>query len=161
MGFSAVSCRGPRLRIVHCVAEFARTKYELTVIGLGGIGSAALAHCAPRASAVLGLDQFARGHDLGASSGKSRIIRKAYFEDPAYVPLVLRAYELWHELEQKSGEKLLRKTGVLAAGKEESRIMQGIRRAAKEHDLPLDSLGEREVGRRYPSLKLLPGEMAI
>lgn len=143
------------------MAEFARMKYDVTVIGLGGIGSAVLAHCASRASAVLGLDRFARGHDLGASSGKSRIIRKAYFEDPAYVPLVLRAYELWHELEQKSGEVLLRKTGVLAAGKEESRIMQGIRRAAREHDLPLDSLGKSEIGKRYPSLRLLPDEVAI
>ncbi len=135
-------------------------KYDVAVVGLGGVGSAILAHCVSRGAAAIGLEQFKRGHDLGASSGKSRMIRKAYFEDPAYVPLVLRAYELWHELERRSGEALLCRTGVLAVGKEESPIMQGIQRAAKKHDLSLESLGRSEVGRRYPTLKLLRDEVA-
>ena len=125
------------------------------------MGSAILAHCAARGLAVIGLEQFGRGHELGASSGKSRMIRKAYFEDSAYVPLVLRAYELWDELERKSGEELLRRTGVLVAGKEESEILQGMQRAANAHGLPLQSLGRSELGRRYPTLQLLPDEVAI
>jgi len=54
---------------------------------------------------------------------------RAYFEDPAYVPLVLHAYELWHELERASGEELLRVTGVLSVGEEGSEIIEGVRRA--------------------------------
>ena len=58
------------------------------------------------------------------------MIRKAYFEDPAYVPLVLRAYELWRELERETSEEILRITGVLSVGEETSEIIQGTRRAA-------------------------------
>ena len=56
---------------------------------------------------MLGLDRFHPPHDKGSSHGRTRIIREAYFEHPAYVPLVQRAYELWKELETKSGRKLL------------------------------------------------------
>lgn len=51
---------------------------------------------------VLGLEQFEIAHDQGSSHGLSRIIRLAYFEDPSYVPLLKRSYELWRELEQKT-----------------------------------------------------------
>ena len=69
--------------------------YDVAVVGLGGMGSAIVAHCAARGAAVIGVEQFGPAHDLGSSYGKTRMIRKAYFEDSAYVPLVLRAYELW------------------------------------------------------------------
>ena len=103
--------------------------HEVAVVGLGGMGSAILAHCAARGASVIGLEQFASAHDLGSSHGKTRMIRKAYFEDPAYVPLVLRAYELWRELEHAAGEAILRITGVLSVGEEASEIIQEIGRA--------------------------------
>ena len=103
-------------------------KYDAIVVGLGGMGSAALANAARRSLRVLGIEQFARGHDLGASSGRSRIIRKAYFEHPAYVPLLLRAYELWREMESESGCAVLHVTGMLIAGKRESALVSGAKR---------------------------------
>ncbi len=69
------------------------------VIGLGGMGSAAAAHLARRGAQVIGLERFEPAHAMGSSHGGSRIIRQSYFEDPAYVPLLLRAYELWDDLE--------------------------------------------------------------
>jgi sarcosine oxidase len=96
--------------------------YDVAVAGLGGIGSAIAAHCAARGASVIGLEQFGPAHDRGASHGKSRMIRKAYFEDAAYVPLVLRSYELWRALERDTSEKLLRITGVLSVGEEKSTI---------------------------------------
>src|SRR4030081_3142686 len=117
--------------------------YDVAVVGLGGMGSAILAHCAARDASVVGLEQFGAAHDLGASSGKSRLIRKAYFEDPAYVPLVLRAYELWRELERESGEELLSITGLLSVGEEGSEIVEGTRRAAQVHDLDIQTLSAR------------------
>ena len=57
-------------------------RFEVAVVGLGGMGSAILAQSARRGASVIGLEQFTRGHDRGSSSGKSRMIRKAYFEDP-------------------------------------------------------------------------------
>jgi sarcosine oxidase len=135
--------------------------HDVAVVGLGGMGSAILAHCAARAASVIGLEQFGPAHDLGSSHGKTRMIRKAYFEDPAYVPLVLRAYELWHDLERATGEKILRIIGVLSVGEETSEIIQGTRRAASEHKLKVESLSHQEVKARYPSLELWKDEAAL
>ncbi len=135
--------------------------YDVAVVGLGGMGSAILAHCAARGASAIGLEQFQPMHDLGSSHGKSRMIRKAYFEDSSYVPLVCRAYELWRKLERDTGEEILRITGVLSVGEESSEILAGTRRAAKEHGLAVKSLSRRELTTRYPTLKLLKDEVAI
>ena len=135
--------------------------HDIAVVGLGGMGSAILAHCAARGASVIGLEQFAPAHDLGSSHGKTRMIRKAYFEDPAYVPLVLRAYELWRDLERAAGEEILRITGLLSVGEETSEIIRGTLRAASKHDLRVESLSQREVKARYPTLELWKDEVAL
>lgn len=135
--------------------------YDVAVVGLGGMGSAILAHCAMRGARVIGLERFERAHELGSSVGQSRMIRKAYFEDPAYVPLVTRSYELWRDLERAAGEELLQITGVLAVGREGSEIIAGTRRAAHEHGLAIRSLGREAVSQLYPTLKLMEDEAAI
>jgi sarcosine oxidase len=135
--------------------------FDVAVAGLGGMGSAIAAHCASRGASVIGLEQFGPAHDLGASHGKSRMIRKAYFEDPAYVPLVIRAYELWRKLELEAGDQLLRITGVLSIGAENSEIISGTRRAAREHDLSVEAWSREDVISRYPTLRLLEDEVAL
>jgi glycine/D-amino acid oxidase-like deaminating enzyme len=80
---------------------------DFIVVGLGAMGSSTAYHLAKRSAKVLGLEAFTPAHEKGSSDGESRIIRQAYFEDPAYVPLVLRAYELWNQLEAESDEELL------------------------------------------------------
>src|SRR5438876_2903935 len=135
--------------------------YDVAIVGLGGMGSAILSHCAVRGASVIGVEQFSPAHDLGSSHGKTRMIRKAYFEDPAYVPLVLRAYELWRELERTAGEEILRITGLLSVGEETSDIIRGTRRAASEHGLLVESLSQREVKARYPTLELRKDEVAL
>ena len=73
--------------------------YDAIVIGAaGGVGSAAMFHLASRGARVLGLDRFPPGHARGSSHGRTRIIRQAYYEHPDYVPLLVRAYQLWDEL---------------------------------------------------------------
>ena len=135
--------------------------FDVAVAGLGGMGSAVAAHCAARGASVIGFDQFGPAHDRGASHGKSRMIRKAYFEDAAYVPLVLRAYELWRKLEREVGEELLRITGVLSIGSPNSDIISGTLRAADRHNLPVKAWSKKEINTRYPSLQLLPDELAV
>jgi sarcosine oxidase len=135
--------------------------YDVAIAGLGGIGSAIAAHCAWRGASVIGLEQFGPAHDRGSSHGQSRMIRQAYFEDAAYVPLVLRSYELWRELEEKAAEELLRITGVLSVGEEKSEIISGTKRSAAEHGLRLENLSRRQLRERYPSLCLLPDEVAL
>ena len=95
--------------------------YDVIVVGVGGMGSAAAFHAARRGARVLGLEQFEIPHDKGSSHGLTRIIRLAYWEDLAYIPLLLRAYELWRELEHLAGESLLTITGSVDAGAPNSR----------------------------------------
>ncbi len=140
-------------------------QYDVAVTGLGGMGSAILAHCARRGVSAVGFEQFERGHELGASSGKTRLFRKAYFEQPAYVPLLHRAHELWGDLEREAGEEILRVTGVLSVGQESSEILSGTIKAAREHDLPIELLDRAQVVARYPTLRMrdenLPADAEI
>ncbi len=90
--------------------------YDVIIVGLGGMGSAAAYHLAARGKRALGLEQFSPAHDKGSNHGKNRVIRQAHYEDPSYVPLLLRAYELWRELERESRPELLTITGGLMIG---------------------------------------------
>lgn len=93
--------------------KFAPRTFDAIVLGLGGMGSAAVAQLAQRGARVLGLETFLPLHANGSSHGRSRIIRQAYFEAPEYVPLLLRSYDLWRDLEAESGQTLLKVTGGL------------------------------------------------
>ncbi len=124
------------------------------------MGSATLAH-ASRRGRVLGIEQFERAHDLGASNGRSRIIRKAYFENHAYVPLLTRAYELWHELQTLTETPLLRLVGVLMVGDARSEVLYGVRNAARLYDIPLEQLDAGQILRRYPGTKPRRNEIAL
>jgi sarcosine oxidase len=135
--------------------------YDVIVAGLGGMGSAVLAHCALRGARVLGLEQYRAAHDRGASTGKTRIIRQAYYEDPAYVPLLLRAYDLWRELERRTGADLLHITGLLMAGAQASEVIAGSTRAAREYDLRVDYLTAGDIRARFPSLRVLADEVGV
>jgi sarcosine oxidase len=135
--------------------------YDVAIAGLGGIGSAIAAHCAARGASVIGLEQFGPAHDRGASHGRTRMIRQAYFEDAAYVPLVLRSYELWRALEEQNHETLLRITGVLSVGREDSEIISGTRRSSARHGLALKEWSRRQIQERYPSLQLIQDEVAL
>src|SRR6476659_5381583 len=110
--------------------------YDAIVLGTGGVGSAALFHLARRGARVLGIDRFAPGHDRGSSHGQTRLIRQAYFEHPDYVPMVLRAFDLWHELEQLAGETLYHQVGLVQIGATNGEVVSGVRASARRHDLP-------------------------
>lgn len=124
--------------------------YDVIVLGLGGMGSAAAYQLARRGRRVLGLEQFGAAHDRGSSHGRSRIIRQSYIEGPQYVPLLLRAYELWRELELHTGRELLRITGGLMIGRPESATVAGSLASAREHGLAHELLDAATVRRRYP-----------
>jgi sarcosine oxidase len=128
-------------------------RYDVVVVGAGGMGSAALYHLAGRGKRVLGLERFEVPHERGSSHGLTRIIRKAYFEHPSYVPLVLRAYELWRELEADAREQLLFVTGALEGG---PRIFEGAVRSSVEHGLSYEELDGAEAARRFPAFRLPP-----
>jgi sarcosine oxidase len=135
--------------------------YDVILVGLGGMGSPTAYELAARGKKVLGLDRHTPGHDRGSSHGGPRLIRQAYFEDPAYVPLVLRAYELWERLEVETGRNLMNLCGGLMLGHRGSKVLEGSLRSAREHDLPCEVLEVEELRRRFPALNPDPGTTAL
>ncbi len=138
-----------------------RQAYDAIVLGIGGMGSAACYHLARRGKRILGLEQFDIPHNMGSSHGVNRIIRLAYYEDPRYVPLLRRAYDLWRELEAGFGEPLLFITGSLDAGDQDSEIFNGSLRSCQEHRLPHEVLSSAEIAERYPAYHLPPRHVAL
>lgn len=126
-------------------------RYDVIVVGLGGMGSASAYHLARRGQRVLGLEQFGALHELGSSHGLTRIIRLTYHEHPSYVPLLRRSYELWHQLERAAGEELLITTGSLEGGPADGETFRGALEAAELHDLPHEVLDAAELRDRYPA----------
>jgi sarcosine oxidase len=128
--------------------------FDVIVVGTGGIGSAAAYHLAARGRRVLGLDRFPIAHDRGSSHGQTRLIRQAYFEHPDYVPLLLRAYELWRELEERVGRQLLVESGLVMAGPPDGSVIAGALASAQRHRLSVDRMSAREACGRWPVFAL-------
>jgi sarcosine oxidase len=128
--------------------------FDTIVLGAGGMGSAATLELARRGRSVLALEQFSFGHDRGSSHGQTRIIRKAYFEHPAYVPLVRHAFDRWHDLEQQSGRHLLTSCPCLNIGRPDGEIVSGVLASATEHQLAVDRLDAKQLRDAYPQYRL-------
>ena len=135
--------------------------YDVIVVGVGGMGSAACWQLAQRGRRVLGLERFDIPHAMGSSHGVSRIIRLPYHEHPAYVPLLQRAYELWDAIERASGTALLVTTGSVDAGPEDGPLFQGALASARLHDLPHEVLTGREVNERFGGYRLPAATRAV
>ncbi|MFF3684775.1 N-methyl-L-tryptophan oxidase [Streptomyces sp. NPDC002187] len=135
--------------------------YDVIVLGLGGMGSAAAAHLAARGSRVLGLERFGPAHDRGSSHGGSRITRQSYLEDPAYVPLLLRAYELYEQVTRDTGRDIAVLCGGVMVGRPDSRTVAGSLRSAQQWDLPHEMLDAKEIRRRFPTLTPGAGDVAL
>jgi sarcosine oxidase len=127
--------------------------YDCIVLGVGGFGSAALDALARRGARVLGLEQFGVAHERGSSHGQTRIIRRAYFEHPDYVPLVTRAFGMWAELEQDVGRTLYQPTGLFLAGPPDGEAVAGTLRAAREHALPIEQVAIGAARERFPQFR--------
>lgn len=130
--------------------------FEVAVIGMGGMGAAACHHLAAAGLRVLGLEQFSIPNSRGSSHGATRILRLGLHESARYVPLVLRAAELWDELSRHCGETLFHRVGSLDISRADSPIFQGSLRACETHDIEHEVLDAREVRRRFPAIS--PGD---
>lgn len=135
--------------------------YDVIVVGLGGMGSAAVHQLAARGVRVLGLEKFGPAHDRGASHGGSRITRQSYFESPDYVPLLLRAYELYDALARDSGTDVITLTGGVMVGRPESLTVSGSLLSAERWGLEHEMLDAAALRRRFPTLSPRPDEVAL
>lgn len=138
-----------------------KSTYDVIVLGTGGVGSAALYHLASRGMKVAGLDQFPPAHGYGSSHGQSRIIRKAYFEHPDYVPLLERAYYLWDDLGRVAGRPdLFERTGLIQIGPTDGVVIPGVLESAARRGLKLDTLTAEATRKRFPQYRV-PEECAV
>lgn len=126
-------------------------EFDVAVVGLGGMGSAVAAELARRKVRVLGVERHQPAHGFGSSHGRTRRIAQVYPEHPAYVPLLLRAYERWRELEAAASVALLYETGGLMIGPEASHVVSRGLASARRFGLEHELLGPGEVTRRWPT----------
>lgn len=131
--------------------------YDAIVIGVGSMGSSTCYHLAQRGVKVLGIEQFNITHENGSHTGESRLIRKAYFEHPSYVPLLHKAYEGWVELESKSERQLYWQTGIAYFGTLNCEILNGVKKSSELYNIPIETLTANEISERWPQIELPNG----
>lgn len=136
-------------------------RYDVIIVGAGAMGSAAAMHLSARGLRVIAFDRFAVPNTMGSSHGLTRIIRIAYYEHPSYVPLLVRAAELWSELERRSGERLFVRTGSIDASAPGDPVFEGSLRSCEMHGLRHEVLTSQEVTRRFPGYRLPPEHVAV
>jgi sarcosine oxidase len=130
------------------------TSFDVAVIGLGIMGSAALESLARRGCRVIGIERYTPGHDRGSSHGETRVIRLGYFEHPSYVPLLRAAYPGWRALEERASTPLLTITGILEIGTAESKLVAGTLASSRLHALPHEVLDAKQLMERFPAFRV-------
>jgi monomeric sarcosine oxidase len=135
--------------------------HDLAIIGVGGMGSAAFWAAATRGLKVVALEQFGPAHDRGSSHGQTRIIRAAYFEHPAYVPMAQRSFQLWDEISAHSRQRLLHRNGLLQVGSPDSAVIAGVRSSAQLYSLAVDELSPEEIESRWPAFRIEHGQVGL
>jgi sarcosine oxidase len=136
------------------------SSFDVIVIGVGSMGSSACYHLASRGCNVLGLEQFGIAHEFGAHAGQSRIIRKAYFENSDYVPLLERAYTNWHALEAETGIQIYFKTGLVYFGPADHLLIKGVKQSASLYNVVLENVDRASAIKRFPSFHI-PNDFEI
>lgn len=137
------------------------SRFDAIVVGLGAMGGAALSSLAARGARALGIERHAIAHAMGSSHGKSRVIRTAYFEHPAYVPLLVEAFGRWRALESSTGRALLAMTGAVHVGPREHEGITGVIAADELHSLGCERLEAADIRSRFPALVPGPGDCGV
>ncbi|KAH8819105.1 FAD dependent oxidoreductase [Xylogone sp. PMI_703] len=129
-------------------------RYDVAIVGLGALGSAAAYYTARKGVKIIAFEQFELGHVRGASSDTSRIVRTSY-DAPEYVELAKSAYKDWADLEHDSGEQLLTITGGLVFFEKDGKDLLGrYTSSLTAQKIPFEVLDAREVKRRWPQFRI-------
>lgn len=143
-----------------------KKNYDVIVLGLGAMGSATLYQLAKKGSNVLGIDQYMPPHNYGSTHGETRIIRQAIGEGEHYISLILRAYELWREIERESGKKLLHlQGGLIISSKENANrnhvpgFFETTLQIAKTHHINHEIIAAPAMQARFSQFKIKDHEL--
>ena len=126
-------------------------KFDVIVIGVGSMGSSTCYHLAKQGERVLGIEQFDIPNELSSHTGHTRIIRKAYYEHPDYVPLLERSYQNWKQLEDITGTQVYFQTGLLYAGQRDHELLKGVHASADKHHIKLENISADDIKKKYPA----------
>lgn len=142
-------------------------QYDVIVVGLGAMGSAAAYQLAKSGVKVLGLDRHTPPHIHGSTHGESRLTRQAIGEGFAYVPFALRAHEIWREIEAETGDELLHQIGAVMISSDkaaETNAKKGFldttEAAAQKFNIDHEMLSPEEVRHRFPNYLIADSERA-
>lgn len=138
-------------------------RFSHIVLGAGAIGTAAAYWLTnEKAGRVLVLEQYDLAHGLGASEDHSRIIRHSYHSTD-YTTLTQASYDAWHHVEDRTGLKLVTKTGgidigVGAAGEVE---IESYASALGAQGHPYTVLDAKQLRRHSPQWRISDDAVAI
>lgn len=128
--------------------------FDVAVVGLGALGSAAAYHAAKKGAKVVGFEQFELGHVHGASHDTSRILRTSYFASE-YVSLAKAAYKDWYSLEEEIGQKLVTITGgLIFLPKDGADTPSDYATSLTARGVAHEILDAKEVNKRWPQFKI-------
>lgn len=129
-------------------------KYDLIIIGSGSVGAAAGYYATLSGLNVLMTDAHLPPHQEGSHHGDTRLIRHAYGEGEKYVPLVLRAQQLWEQLMAESGEAVFDRTGVINIGPADSTFLANVAQSAAQWQLAVEKLDAPSLMARWPEIRV-------
>ncbi|ADP12223.1 N-methyltryptophan oxidase [Erwinia sp. Ejp617] len=135
--------------------------YDLIVVGSGSVGAAAGWYATQAGLKVLMIDAHHPPHREGSHHGESRLIRYAYGEGADYVPMILRARQLWHQLEQESGERVMQRSGVLNLAPHHSEFIHNVKRTAEQFQLEVQILDDAGIVQRWPQFAVPKGYIGV
>src|SRR5882757_449022 len=145
-------------------------QFDVIVVGLGAVGSAATYQLAKRGQRVLGIDRYTSPHRYGSTHGETRITRAAIGEGVEYTPLARRSNDIWRELERTTGQTLFNQCGCLtipsllpgeAHGIETETFFANIQAAQQKFEVDAEMLAPGELKRRYPAFATQDSDRAF
>ena len=126
---------------------------DVIIIGLGCVGISTAFQCTKQGLKVIGLERHADTGSIGtASYGHTRIWRTVH-DDVRYNEMQREALETWREIEQRTGKKILHKTGMLMVLHPESEIYKYVVKVGGG-----ETLTNAEMKKRYPALIAMPDD---
>jgi sarcosine oxidase len=126
------------------------SRWDVIVVGVGAVGSAALRAASEAGARVLGIELHTPANARGSSHGHSRIFRHSYFEHADYVPLLRHSTARFESLERESGKDLLHRCGMLVAGPAGSESVTGSLASARRWQLEVEALDATALRAQFP-----------
>src|SRR5579862_3199165 len=141
--------------------------FDVAVLGLGAVGSAAVYQLARRKVRAIGIDRYSPPHDLGSTHGATRITREAIGEGAHLTPLARRSHEIWREIERETGvTTLLSRRGLLIISGPAKTSFTHVQdflantiAAARSHGIAHEILDADALRSRYPQFHVRDDEV--